>query len=247
MRTVTVIGIGPGNPEQVTIEAIRALNAADLVLIPRKGAARDDLAGLRREICARYLDNPATRLVEFDMPVRDAAGDYRAGVDAWHRAIAATYRRLLDAEPPDAAVALLVWGDPSLYDSTLRILDHLAAGGLAFSRRVVPGITSLQALAAAHRIPLNAIGGPVHVTTGRRLAAAVPDAETIAVMLDGELAFRDLPGDAWTIWWAAYLGMPGEIAIAGPLDAVADRIAEAREAARKAHGWIMDTYLLRRR
>ena len=214
MRTITVIGIGPGNPEQVTIEAIRALNAADLVLIPRKGAARDDLAGLRREICARYLDNPATRLVE---------------------------------EPPDAAVALLVWGDPSLYDSTLRILDHLAAGGLAFSRRVVPGITSLQALAAAHRIPLNAIGGPVHVTTGRRLSAAVPNAETIAVMLDGELAFRDLPGEDWTIWWAAYLGMPDEIAIAGPLDAVADRIAEAREDARKAHGWIMDTYLLRRR
>jgi precorrin-6A synthase len=243
---ILVIGIGTGNPEHVTIEAVRALNAADLALIPRKGADKADLAELRREICTRYLENPATRLVEFDMPRRHASGDYRSGVDAWHREIAATYRRLLADEAPDATVALLVWGDPSLYDSTLRILD-LLADGLAFTRRVIPGITSLQALAASHAMPLNTVGGPVHVTTGRRLREGVPDADTIAVMLDGDCAFRALPGDAYTIHWGAYLGMPGEITIAGPLCEVADRIAETREQARAAHGWIMDTYVLCRR
>lgn len=248
LREIVVIGIGAGNPEHMTIEAIRALNAADLVLIPRKGAGKADLAELRREICARYLENPAVRLVEFDMPRRDPQAEYRAGVEAWHREIAAIYRRLIEAEAgPAARIALLVWGDPALYDSTLRILDLLAAAGLAFARRVVPGITSLQALAARHAIPLNALGGAVHVTTGRRLREAPPEAETIAVLLDGGCAFADLPGADYSIYWGAYLGMPQEIALAGPLETTAARIRAARAEARATHGWIMDAYLLRRR
>jgi precorrin-6A synthase len=245
MLEIVVIGIGTGNPEHLTLEAVAALNAADLVLIPRKGAAKADLAELRRAICERFLDNPATRIVEFDMPVRDGSAGYRAGVEAWHRAIAATYRRLLAGEAGRAA--LLVWGDPSLYDSTLRILDHLEADGLAFTRRVVPGITSLQALAARHAITLNSIGGPVQVTTGRRLREAVPEADSIAVMLDAGGGFEAVPAEDFDVWWGAYLGMEQEIAIAGPLAEVAERIAEARAAARAEHGWIMDVYLLRRR
>ena len=72
MMQLVLIGIGTGNPEHMTVQGIRALNAADLVLVPRKGAAKDDLAGLRREICGRYLENAATRVVEFDLPVREA-------------------------------------------------------------------------------------------------------------------------------------------------------------------------------
>lgn len=244
MLEIVVIGIGAGNPEHVTVEAVRALNAVDLVLIPRKGAAKADLAELRREICGRYLENPATRVVEFDMPARDAAGGYHAGVDAWHRAIAAQYRGLL--EPETGSAALLVWGDPSLYDSTLRILDLLVAEGLLFERRVIPGITSLQVLAARHGVPLNTVGGPVEITTGRRLGEGPAGSETTAVMLDGDCAFRGIDPAGVTIYWGAYLGMPNEIVIAGPLAEVADRIVETRAAARAANGWIMDTYLLRR-
>ena len=68
-----LIGIGTGNPEHMTVQGIRALNAADLVLVSRKGAAKYDLAELRREICGRYLENGATRVVEFDLPARDGA------------------------------------------------------------------------------------------------------------------------------------------------------------------------------
>jgi precorrin-6A synthase len=242
---IAVIGIGPGNPEQVTFEAVRSLNAADIVLIPRKGAEKADLAELRREICRRYLDNPATRIVEFDLPQRDARPDYRGAVADWHRAIAATYDALLDREAgPDSTVALLVWGDPSLYDSTLRILALMKAD---FALRVVPGITSLQALAARHAMPLNTVAGEVLITTGRRLREAPPEADTVAVMLDGDCAFRTLPAADWDIAWAAYLGMAAEIAVAGPLAEVGDRIRETRDAARAEHGWIMDTYVLRRR
>ncbi len=247
---LVLIGIGTGNPEHMTVQGIRELNAADLVLVPRKGAAKDDLAELRREICGRYLENPATRVVEFDLPVRDAGAPYRQGVEDWHRAIAATYRGLLEAHAgPASRVALLIWGDPSLYDSTLRILGHLRELGVAFEHSVVPGITSLQALAAGHRVALNAIGGEVRVITGRRLReAGAPEGDaTLVVVLDGDCAFRGLRAEEWEICWGAYLGMPEEMLIAGPLGEVGERIVAEREAARAAHGWIMDTYLLRRR
>ena len=245
---LVLIGIGTGDPEHMTVQGIRALNAADLVLVPRKGAGKDDLAGLRREICARYLENPATRVVEFDLPLRDVASPYRTGVEDWHRAIAATYRGLLQGHA-GSRVALLVWGDPSLYDSTLRILGHLRAMGVAFEQSVVPGITSLQALAAGHRMALNEVGGEVRVITGRRLREeGAPEGDaTLLVVLDGDCAFRGLPGDGWEIAWGAYLGMPEEMLIAGPLGEVGERIVAARAAGRAAHGWIMDTYLLRRR
>ena len=107
----------------------------------------------------------------------------------------------------------------------------------------------MQALAAAHGLILNRVGEPVLITTGRRLAergmpADVPD---VVVMLDGRCAFAGLPDTDLDIYWGAYLGTPRQLLIAGDLRAVADEIVERRAAARAAAGWIMDTYLLRRR
>ncbi|MFD2250518.1 precorrin-6A synthase [Pseudochelatococcus lubricantis] len=252
MRHIVVIGIGSGNPEHMTVQGINALNRADIVLIPQKGEEKAELASLRRAICARYLTNPRTRLVPFDLPVRDAArADYREGVDDWHAAIAATYRTLLAAHlAEDGTAALLVWGDPSLYDSTLRIIERLRAGAdFAIDHTVIPGIASPQALAASFRMPLNTIGGAVHVTTGRRLAReGFPDnADTALVMLDGDMSFRHLAGDDFDIFWGAYLGMADETVISGRLADVAETIAATRAGLRGRNGWIMDIYLLRRR
>lgn len=242
---LSLIGIGTGNPEHLTLQAVRAINEAALILIPRKGPDKADLAELRRSICANVLKNPGTKLVEFDLPQRDAANpDYRAGVDDWHNAIAQCWKQVLDSELPDGGeAALLVWGDPSLYDSTLRI-----AARLDVQVRVIPGITSLQALTAAHAMVLNEIGEPFTVTTGRQLREHgwPGGANTLAVMLDGGCAFQTLQPDAVTIWWGAYLGMREQMIISGPLAAAGPEIVQARADARAAHGWIMDIYILRR-
>jgi precorrin-6A synthase len=251
MRRLVLIGIGAGNPEHMTVQGIGALNSVDAIFVPRKGEEKDGLAELRREICRRYLTNPQCRLVEFDLPARDTSDpSYRHGVDAWHDAVAAGYGRLLAEQTEDgASVALLVWGDPALYDSTLRIVERLRDAGLAIECAVIPGIASPQALAARHAIPLNTIGGAVHVTTGRRLrASGFPDgADSAVVMLDGDCAFLDLQGEAFDIYWGAFLGMEGEIAVSGRLSEVGEEIKALRDAARQRHGWIMDIYLLRRR
>lgn len=245
MTTLSLIGIGTGNPDHLTLQAIREINAADLVLIPRKGEGKADLAELRRAILREVLTNPATRVVEFDLPVRDeTVSDYRERVDGWHDAIAEVWQAAMGSPRP-ARVALLVWGDPSLYDSTLRIAARLDP---APDLRVIPGITSLQALTAAHAIPLNTIGGPVTITTGRQLRdhGWPTGAETVAVMLDAGGAFTALDPQGVTIWWGAYVGMAEEIVIAGPLTEVSERILATRAEARARHGWIMDIYLLRR-
>src|SRR3984957_13715890 len=191
MLTLSLIGIGCGDPEQLTLAAIRAINAADLILIPRKGDEKSELAALRRTICANVLTNDKTRIVEFDLPVRDASEeDYRKGVDEWHDAIAATWSREIEGHLGNKGrVALLIWGDPSLYDSSLRIARRLnPLPGI----EVIPGVTSIQALCAAHALPVNDIGEPFLVTTGRRLRAegGAAGVNTVVVMLDGGASFQ---------------------------------------------------------
>lgn len=243
MVDLSLIGIGTGNPDHLTLQAIKAINAADLILIPRKGAGKADLAELRRAICDDVLTNPATRIVEFDLPVRDESiPDYKMRVEDWHDRIAAVWTAAMGAAD---RVALLVWGDPSLYDSTIRIAERLMPRPAI---AVVPGVTSIHALTAAHGIALNEIGAPFVVTTGRRLRdeGFPTGVDTAVVMLDGECSFQALDPKGIHIWWGGYVGMPEQVILSGPLAEIGPKIIETRAEARAAHGWIMDIYLLRR-
>lgn len=249
MIALSLVGIGTGNPRHLTLQAIEALNTADLILIPTKGAAKDDLAGLRRRICADMVTAPAVRIAEFALPERDPAiPDYAARVAAWHDDIAAIWADQIRTHiGATGRVAFLVWGDPSLYDSTLRIADRVAQA-MPLQITVIPGITAVQALTAGHAIALNRINAPVIITTGRQIRdhGWPAGADSVVVMLDGECSFQTLEQTGLHIWWSAYAGMAEEITLSGPLPGIADQIVETRAKARAAHGWIMDIYLLRR-
>ena len=211
-RTILVIGIGAGDPEHVTLQAIRALNRVDVFFAPDKGEEKEDLSALRTQICERFIENRAYRFVRFPDPTRETRGrSYHAGVDAWHAEREALYERCFVSELADGQIGgILAWGDPTLYDSTLRILERIRSRGeLALDYEVIPGISSLQVLTARHRIPLNRIGESVHVTTGRKLAEGFPsDADSVVVMLDGTCAFKHHVERDLDIYWGAYLGMP---------------------------------------
>ena len=258
MRTVLLIGIGAGDPEYVTLQAIRALNRVDVIFVIDKGSEKDDLVQLRRLICERHVEpGHRYRFVEARDPDRERVGldgvRYRASIEQWHSDRTDIYRRMIaDELGEDGVGAFLVWGDPALYDGTLRILDRVRAEGVEFAVEVVPGISAISALTAAHRIPLNRIGEPIHITTGRRLGeelvdgALPPGLDNVVVMLDGEQAFSRLRDPGVTIYWGAYLGTPDEILLSGPVLDVAPRIERVRAEARGRKGWIMDSYLLRR-
>lgn len=250
MKTILLIGIGTGNPEQITIQAINALNRATVLFILDKGYADDSLLRLRKEICERYIRGDDYRLVQISDPPREADPQcYQQGIARWHEQRAALFERLITEEVEEyETAAFLIWGDPSLYDSTLRILELIInKSSQAFDYEVIPGITSVQALAAQHRIPLNRIGEPILISTGRQLAqdpAQVP--ENTVVMLDAHCTFERFLNRGLHIYWGAYLGTPDEILVSGPLDEVCEQIKQIRAQARREKGWMMDTYLLRK-
>lgn len=248
-RRVLVIGIGAGDPGLVTMQAVVALNEVDVFVVIDKGEAKDDLVAVRREVLARFATQRPHRVIEIDDPVRDPSLGYADAVALWHLArLALIERVLLDDVGDDETVGLLVWGDPSLYDSTLRIIDQLnSRGNLAVEHTVFAGVSSVQLLTAQHRIALNRIGHSVHITTGRLLRNGLPDGvEDVVVMLDGDTSFTTMVGRHYEIFWGAFLGSADEILITGPLDDVADEIVRVRAEARLRKGWMFDTYLLRR-
>lgn len=259
MRTLHVVGIGAGDPEHLTVQAVSVLNRVDVVLVLDKGDVKAELVDLREQLLARYVEGPAPRVVHGRDPERDrtpAGGDPGAYTDAvadWRRRRADVCEALLREQLADGqAGAILVWGDPALYDSTIAIVeDVVARGTVELDWHVVPGISSVSALAARHRIGLNQVGGAVQVTTGRRLREGFPGGvDDVVVMLDPHVELTGLdPAVAaeLDVYWGAYVGTPDELLVHGPLPEVAGRIVEARAEARRRKGWVMDSYLLRRR
>jgi precorrin-6A synthase len=251
MRRLKLIGIGAGHPDYITVQAINALKQVDVVFVTDKGEDSADLLRVRKDVCERYMQAKPYRIVEIQDPKRDRTSDaYRAAVASWHEQRAVLYERNIREQlGENECGAFLVWGDPSLYDSTLRIIDQVAAlKSVEFEWEIIPGITSLQALAARHKIALNEIGEPIHITTGRRLTDEPPRSGiNVLVMLDGHCAFKELVQDDIDIFWGAYLGTPDEILLSGRLSEVSERIEHIRAHARSEKGWIMDTYLLRKR
>ncbi|WP_095146899.1 precorrin-6A synthase (deacetylating) [Pseudomonas sp. Irchel s3b6] len=250
MKQLLVIGIGAGNPDYITMQAVKALNRVDVFFLMDKGQSKDTLIDLRRDICARYITDPGYRFVEAHSPERVRGDtDYNASVEALNRDKQRTFERLINDHMADGeCAAFLVWGDPSLYDSTVRILQTILESGRCFFEfEVIPGISSVQALAAQHKVPLNGIGRSIEITTGRRLAQGqVSDADSLVVMLDAQDAYQQIADQELQIYWGAYLGTPDEILIAGKLKEVAGEVERVRKAARLANGWIMDTYLIRK-
>lgn len=249
-KRILIIGIGAGNPDYMTVQAINALNQADVFFVMDKGVAKEKLVALRKEIIEQFVNGNDYRIVEATSPERRRdEGDYRAAVDELNRDKQRVFEHLISDEMSDGECgAFLVWGDPSLYDSTIRILEAIEkTGNHAFDYEVIPGISSVQALAARHKVPLNQIGRSVEITNGRGIAEGFPDhVDSVVVMLDSQDTYRKLAGENLDIYWGAYVGTPDEILISGKLHEVADDIVRVRAEARSKHGWIMDTYLLRK-
>ncbi|GAB2990586.1 precorrin-6A synthase (deacetylating) [Nocardioides montaniterrae] len=232
--TIKVLGFGMG-PQHLTPEVAAALRGCDYVLAASK-REDDALLAVRREICDAY----GVELVAVPDPDRDREpvgdGGYVAAVADWHAARVAAYRAVI--EERGGTVGFLVWGDPSLYDSTIRIVSELG------EHDVLPGISAPSILAARHKIVLHTVGAPVHITTARRLREDIAAGQTNLVVYLG--SSLDLDGlEDWSIWWGANLGAPSERLVAGRVGDVRDALAEARDAAKDEAGWVMDIYLLR--
>ena len=237
-----MIGIGAGDPDYVTAQAVAALNDTQVIFAMDKGSEKSDLVALRRQVCERFIREPGYRFVELRDPERARAAPgspaYRSG------------RRLAYARRPRGPTRNPSWNPavsaPSWHGATCRSTTARCESGTSSPPASTSTTTSSPASAirrTAHRIPLNDAGEPVLVTTGRQLRDYGLSGSAV-VMLDGDCSFRNCPPQT-RIWWGAYLGTPDELLVSGTVGEVGSRIAELRADARARHGWIMDTYLLR--
>ena len=133
------LGVGPGDPELVTLKALRLLRAAPVVAYP----APQGGASFARSIVARWL-SPAQREIVIAVPMESARFPAQAAYDEAASRIAVELEAGRD-------VAVLCQGDPFFYGSFMYLFDRLAE---RFPVAVVPGVSSLAACAAASRWPL---------------------------------------------------------------------------------------------
>ena len=220
-----------------------------LFVVTKEGT--EELVALRAHVVERHRTTGAHRTVELADPPRPwrDAPDYRAAVARWRAQRVQRWGDAIHAELGEGETgAFLVWGDPSLYESTLAVVQQIAARpASSLDYEVIPGVSAVHALTARHRIPLNRVGGAVQITPARLIADGMPNGvDDVVVMLDAHATFATIPADGIDIYWGAYLGTEDELLISGRLSEVSDEIVRARVDAKARKGWMFDTYLLRR-
>jgi precorrin-2/cobalt-factor-2 C20-methyltransferase len=161
--TLHLVGMGPGDPELVTVRAARLCRAArHLAYFAKRGEP-----GHARRAAAPYLDSPAEIRLEFPYTTERSRHDpvYREAMERFYEEASGRLAALLAAGDD---VVLLCEGDPFFYGSGLHLVERLAA---RFPVAVTPGISSVSAAFAKLAVPL--LRGEEVLTV---LPAILPDA-----------------------------------------------------------------------
>ncbi len=139
------VGVGPGDPDLVTVKAVKVLRGADLVLVPTLDVGA---AGRAERTVRAHIDHERLQRVPFALNERTDRARREAAWDAAGALVAAAFTA------GATTVAFATIGDPNVYSS----FSYLAATvrGLVPGVEVstVPGITAMQQLAAATGVPL---------------------------------------------------------------------------------------------
>lgn len=179
------VGVGPGDPELVTRKAVAAFDRADVILVPSTEASGDD-AGRAEQVVLAACPEAAGKMrrVPFSMAQRTGVGAKRR--QSWE----ASAQAAVDAFQAGAAtVAFATVGDPSVYSTFSYLAAQVQAVVPDVDVSVVPGITAMQALAAASLTPL--VEGResltlVPVTAGlAAVGAALEHADTVVAYKGG--------------------------------------------------------------
>ena len=145
------VGVGPGDPELLTLRALRVLKEAPVICAPQSKSRPDSYAlGIVRE----FLDPLRQEILRVTFPVDDPQGAARA----WHDAGDILAERLNRGQD----VAFITEGDPMLYSTFSYVLERIRTGYPDIPVEIVPGVSSVMAAAASSQVPL--------ATGGQRLA-----------------------------------------------------------------------------
>jgi precorrin-2/cobalt-factor-2 C20-methyltransferase len=139
---VSIIGVGPGDPGLLTLRALEAIRACDLLLHP--GPA--DREGLAYQVVSAYLRSGQT--------VERAPLAMKRGVDDGSVGYAEVAKRLTDAARSGARAGYLTEGDPMLFGSGAHVAEAVRAAASDVALEVIPGVSAVCAAASRLGWPL---------------------------------------------------------------------------------------------
>jgi precorrin-2/cobalt-factor-2 C20-methyltransferase len=154
-------GVGPGDPDLITIKALKIIEAADIVLVPVSETGRESVAGT---IVRAHLKDVETVPVVFPMTQNEALRDVRL-----HEQIEALHARRSDAQ----SVVLPVIGDSALYATGAYLYDVWRKIDASVELELIPGV-SAHSLAGSRARRFLALGDAIlSVVPGTAGAGAV--------------------------------------------------------------------------
>lgn len=220
---ITVVGLGPGDPELITVKGMRAIQAADVIFVPQSrvpaGTASSEVTGasLALRIAEPWIDTDRQTVIELDLPMTRNAARLSA---AWRAAADQIALRLVERGAAAQGVYLLL-GDPLLYGTFTYIWGELLNHHPTISVAFIPGITSFAAAAAhtqttlataADRVAILPASSELDSDQMRRILA---DFDTVILMKVGTVLpyilsiLADLDRLDQAVY-AEHVGLPGE-------------------------------------
>ncbi len=239
-KKIYLIGIGPGDPKYLTVEAIETIKKLNTFLIPVKKGSKEELTHIRKKIIEYCRTDRNFQIIELHFPERKKSSSYKNSVEEWRNKKAEI---ILNVMKEIDTAGLLIWGDPSLYDGHIDIVKEVQKH-IPLELEIIPGISSISVLAAKHKISLNKIGSSIFITTPRGLRQMKEISHNTIVFLDNYETFRLFKEKDLKIYWGAYLGTEKEVLFSGNLKDCLEQLIELRRQLKKKNGWIMELYLL---
>jgi precorrin-6A synthase len=239
-KKVYLIGIGPGDPKYLTLEAVEVIKRLNTFLIPLKKGDKEELTKIRKKVIEFCRPDKNFEIIELEFPERKKSTFYKESVEEWRNKKAEI---ILKAMERVNEAGFLVVGDPGLYDGHIEIFKKIQKQ-IPLEIEVIPGISSINVLSAKHKISLNKIAGTIIITTPRGLRKLKEISSNTVVLLDNYETFRLFKDKKLKIYWGAYLGTKKEALFSGWLTECFEKLIEIRRSLKEKHGWIMETYLL---
>jgi precorrin-2/cobalt-factor-2 C20-methyltransferase len=218
---LTAVGVGPGDPELITVKGLRAIQAAHLIFVPR---SQDGEQSLALRIARAWIDAERQQIIELSLPMTRNADRLLTAWQAAAGQIAHSFAGM-PAEQPSQGVYLLL-GDPLLYGTFTYIWTELREQHPHIEIEIVPGVTSFAAGAARAQFVLSTTSDRVAIlpatyeTDSSQLRQLLSDFDTIILMKVGRVLPQILAALAEmnlleSTLYAERVGMPEERIVRG--------------------------------
>ncbi len=152
---LNVIGIGPGDPELLTLKAVRVIKECPALCVPK---GREEGSSLALSIVEKAIDLDGKEIIEAHFPMvktikqgQGARGKGQEDLDAkWNQTVEAILSRLKEGQN----VAFLTLGDPTIYSTFYYLYDRLIKLNPGLAIEIIPGVSSINASAARAKISM---------------------------------------------------------------------------------------------